>query len=175
MTGTRGKRRNMIQNIIKTNGLILITGIAFLTGLSSCSSKDKVTFENGIGFNIPKVTSLSFSDLEVILKTNHELLGLEFTLLWDDQLIEIGDPEAGESNKNMNVRYKKEKGRMRVIMFSFQGDLIQTGGSIIHLPIKAKLKTKGETVLGIESAVFAGRNGASFELPVFYSSLNLKE
>ncbi len=154
---------------------ILMITFVFLVGCSS-DSKDPVLTSPGFGITKSEVSrSISETEIPVYLKYDEPVKGIQFTLDWDPDQADVGQPVINATNPGFTVSSKSAPGgRMKVLIFSMQGDVFDlTDPEVFRLPIKITDENCTEFNLRFEDAVFAGPSAASYDIPVSHAKFKV--
>lgn len=155
-----------------------ISILILLILLISCDS-DKTRIElTTPGFGVVETSIDATSktvDLPVLINTQDEIKGVQFTLKWDTKIAEVGQPKVNELNPGFTVSAGKAvNGQMKVLMYSLAGEVLNTSESqILTIPITIINSEADNFSLIFDNAVFAGPNAKSYEIPVTHAQLKL--
>ncbi len=107
-------------------------------------------------------------DLSVYLNYPQTVKGIEFMLSWNSDELEVKTPVLLPGNETFSVHARSyEPDRMKVLVFSMQGDAIKMlDGGILKIPVRTADDFSGPTELAFLDPVFAGPNATSYDIPV---------
>ena len=147
----------------------MIFGLMSMLLITTCGKEVKVeSFPNpGFGFNQSSIHQRD-GMLPLLLAHDQPIKGVQFTLRWDPSQLKLETPLVTESNSEFTVSANPgTPGRMKVLLFSFQGgELDLTDSQILQIPYAVTSQSIQKISIQLEDVVFAGPAATSYEIPV---------
>ncbi len=147
---------------------------------SSCSRETPPVELSDPGFGIVQ-TSIDAGDetvdLPVLIRTDKEIKGIQFTLTWDASIAKVGEPELTALNPDFTVSSRKGSiDKMKVLVYSLTGAVMNVSDpTILTIPMSI-IDSQAKTVsLVFDKPVFAGPNAISYTIPVTHAKLRIQQ
>jgi len=161
------------------NEVRYILGILMLLGLLACSKAPdkKVLSTPGFGIIEDQIAGSGQTvELPVLLNTDQDIKGLQFTLIWDPAIARVGPPQLTAENPDFTVSTGNGRdGRMKVLVFSMTSAIMHTENPVIlTLPVTVIATAGQEVSIQFAKAVFAGPNAKSYTIPVTHAQLEVE-
>jgi len=153
--------------------------IVTLMVLVSCSQDMETKIElSNPGFGITETSIKAMDegiDLPVLLKTDDVIKGMQFTLSWDPSIGQVIQPTLTNTNPGFTLSAGVAgNGEMKILIFSMQGDVFNTGESTI-MTIPVRIIDPDATIFSLtfKDAIFAGPGAVSYPIPVTHARLKI--
>ncbi len=134
--------------------------------MAACGERTPPLPEEGFGafdqqFQVGRETRVP-----VYLTTSKPVKGVEFMLSWNPELVRVATPEIRTAHAGFSVHARTHApGLMKVLVFNMRGGAFDLSDPwILEIPVTPATAGEGRLTLG--SAVFAGPNATSYDLPV---------
>ncbi|NQV15042.1 hypothetical protein HQ531_06250 [bacterium] len=156
---------------------LIIISTALILLISCTSEKQKIELSDP-GFGVVETSIDAGSkvvNLPVLINTQEEIKGIQFTMTWDEEVAKVGKPHLTKLNSGFTVSTgAPARGQMKVLVFSMAGDVLNTlEPEILSIPITIIDPAAAEFSLIFENAIFAGSNAKSYEIPVSHANLKI--
>jgi len=103
--------------------------------------------------------------LEIVVQSNEPVSGLQMTMKFNPQQVQILNPTLNEANQELQINSRVKEGSVTIIAFSMTGSrLVTDQGAVIRIPVKPMPGYEGRLDLDLSEVILASPKAQTIPL-----------